>query len=585
MKTIKRLFSYIKYHWQVFVMGNILLIISVVLGLIMPRLGKYIIDEIIHKHVGAGLFPWQELMSVLALYALVGIAAAILDFVAKILLVKSSNQFTETMRNQVYDHIHKMPISYFDQVPAGTIVSRITNDTETIRQSFYVQVFSTLLVALAKIVGVYVAIFLLRWEVGIFLLLLIPGVYLFQKVYRKRATEMQAEIREINGKINGTLNENIKNVQLTQSYGREEKVMADFKALTAKQLEINERFYRFDWGMFNITFALSSLVMFMAVSWLLYGHLNLNMPVTVGFVYLIVNYVSQLFVPITAILDVLATIVKSIVSAERVFNVLDQPIEDDGKGIMDHVTGNMTASDIHFAYIEGQEVLKGIDFKADPGQMIAIVGPTGSGKSSLLNLLYRFYDPQEGRVLMDGTDIRDLERNGLRSHMGIVLQDPFLIEGTIYDNISLGNPAISKEMAIEALLKVGGKPLLDQHEKGIDEPISERGKNLSKGQRQLISFARALAYNPKVLILDEATASIDTETEQIIQKAMEVVQEGRTTIVIAHRLSTIRDADCIYVLVDGKIVEQGTHDELVARKGFYENLLHHQLSRAGQQGA
>lgn len=573
MKNVKRLFSYVKHHREVFILGNVMLIMAVALRLLMPRIGKFIIDDIIGKSADGGIVPVDLLVRTLILYGVVGIGAAILDFFANYFLIVSSNKFTEAMRNEVYDHIHSLPVSYFDQVPAGTITSRITNDTETIRQSFYINVFSGLLTSIVTMIGIYIALFLARWEIGIGMLIVLPGVWWFKTVYQKHATKAEAEIREINGEVSGKLNEIAKNVQLTRSYGKQEAITDGFRELTKKQVHLSQKLTRFDWAMFNIPGVVFRLLMFMAVAWLAYGHFNLNLEVSAGFIYLIVEYVSSISNPINRILDVLSTIIRSTVSAERVFTVLDTKIEDNGKTNLETTEGKMEAKAIHFSYVEGQKVLKNVDFTAEPGESVAIVGPTGSGKSSLLNLLFRFYDPQEGEVLIDGENIKQFDRSSLRSHMGIVLQEPFLIEDTVYHNISLGNPDITREDAEAALIRVGGQAILDQDTKGLDQKIIERGKNLSAGQRQLISFARALAYNPKILILDEATASIDTETEQIIQRAMNVVKAGRTTIIIAHRLSTIRDSDRIYVLVDGVVAEEGRHEELVERKGHYWQML------------
>lgn len=578
MQTIKRLFSYIRYYWRIFIVANILLIISVVMNMLLPRIGQYIIDDILLPVESTGLLPWPLIQQALVIYVALGITASLLNYVASYLMVKSSNRFTQQLRDDVYGHIHRMPIQFFDTVPAGTIVSRITNDTETIRQNFYINVFSEALVAFARIVGIFIAIATIRWEIAVALLILAPGVYLFQRIYTKHASGYMAEMRELHGQINGRINEITKNVQMTQSYGREEAVMKNFEQLTEDQWVVSQKFTRFDWAMFNIPENVIRIMMISAVVWLAYNHIELNLPVSPGELYAIINYITGLFWPITMILDVLAQIVRSIVSANRVFEILDKPVDEDGEIVLENVEGAMSLQDVFFEYVDDQPVLKGVDFQAARGQTVAIVGPTGSGKSSMLNLLFRFYDPQEGTVLLDGVDIRKIKRKSLREQMGIVLQEPFLFEGSVYSNISLNNKDISREAAEEALRKVGGISFFENGRKGLDEEITERGKNLSNGQRQLISFARALAYEPKILILDEATASIDTETEQVIQKAMDVVKKGRTTIIIAHRLSTIRDADAIYVLKAGKVVEKGRHEELLDLNGEYASMVRLQNS-------
>ncbi len=574
MPTIKRLFSYIRYYWRVFLVANIILIISVALNMILPRIGQHIIDDILLPVEGTGLIPWSLIKQALIIYVAVGVSASVLNYVASYLMVKSSNRFTQQLRDDVYGHIHRMPIQFFDTVPAGTIVSRITNDTETIRQNFYIHVFSDALVAFAQIVGIFIAVATIRWEIALVLIFLVPGVYYFQKIYTKQASGYMEEMRELHGQINGRINEITKNVQMTQSYGREQAVAERFEQLTEDQWTVTRKFTRFDWAMFNIPEKTIQILMISGVVWLVYAHLQLNLPITPGELYALINYIGSLYGPINIILDVLAQIVRSIVSAKRVFEILDKPMDEDGDIELGEVDGDISLHNVFFQYLVDQPVLKGVDFEAKRGQTIAIVGPTGSGKSSMLNLLFRFYDPQEGSVLLDGMDIRQIKRKSLREQMGIVLQEPFLFEGSVYSNISLNNEAISREAAEDALLKVGGGAFFGHGHQGLDEKITERGKNLSNGQRQLISFARALAYQPKILILDEATASIDTETEQVIQQAMDVVKQGRTTIIIAHRLSTIRDADAIYVLKAGKVVEKGRHEDLLRLDGEYAAMVH-----------
>lgn len=569
MKTILRLLSYIKYYWRTFLVGNILLIISVALSMILPRIVSYIIDFLLIPIENTGIIPWEAIQKALLIYGVLAFTGAILNYLAQQLLIRSSNRFTQALRNEIYGHIHRMPIHFFDTVPAGTIVSRITNDTETIRINFYVNVFADLLVALAQILGLLIALASIRIELLLMALILLPGMALFSKIYSKHASPYLKDIREFHGQVNGQINEITKNIQMAQSYGQEEEVLDHFQDLTQKKWEVSDKFTRFDWKMFNIPANFTRLLMYLAIAWLVYGHLELAMPVSPGMLYLVVEYMTSLMNPINIILDVFAQITQAIVSASRVFAILDRPIEEDGDRVLDQVDGQIETQNIYFSYPGGPPVLKGIDFEAKAGQTVAILGPTGSGKSSLLNLLFRFYDPDSGQVLIDGIDLKTVKRQSLRQHMGIVLQEAFLFEGSIYSNISLNNPLISRSQAEDALKKVGGEGFFRDGHKGLDEEITERGKNLSAGQKQLISFARALAYNPKILILDEATASIDTETEQIIQRAMDIVKEGRTTIIIAHRLSTIRDADCIYVLKAGRIVEKGLHEELLNQKGPY----------------
>jgi ATP-binding cassette subfamily B protein len=295
----------------------------------------------------------------------------------------------------------------------------------------------------------------------------------------------------------------------------------------------------------------------------------LGTAVSVGVLYAFVDYMNRMFAPVVGIVNQLSNLETARVSAERVFKLMDEEGIDVVSGSMERYKGDVRFDDVSFAYKKDEYVLKHISFHARQGETVALVGHTGSGKSSILNLLFRFYDTNEGRIIVDGTDVRDIPKQLLRQHMGIVLQDPFLFTGTIASNISLDNPAIGREKIEQALRDVGAYEMFSQLPGGIDAPVIEKGSTLSAGQRQLISFARALAYDPAILILDEATASIDTETEAIIQEALDVLKKGRTTFVIAHRLSTIRNADQILVLDRGVIVERGNHDELMEHRGKY----------------
>src|SRR5699024_807121 len=305
-------------------------------------------------------------------------------------------------------------------------------------------------------------------------------------------------------------------------------------------------------------------------------YLNGILGISIGTLYVFGDYITRLFDPIQGIIQQMAFVQQAIAAGERIFELMDTPGEIEEEKKLAIEAGKVDFNHVSLGYEEDKKVLKDIHFTANSDETVALVGHTGSGKSSIMNLLFRFYDPIEGQILIDGMNTVEYTRQSVRKGMGIVLQDPYLFTGTLYSNIALDDPTISKEKAEEALIKVGGKKMLENFEHGIFEPVVEKGSTLSSGQRQLISFARALAFDPKILILDEATSSIDTETEELIQQAMEVLKEGRTTFIIAHRLSTIQHADQILVLSNGEIVEQGTHQTLLEKDGQYAEMYHMQ---------
>lgn len=427
--------------------------------------------------------------------------------------------------------------------------------------------------------AIYGALFLLDVRLALIALPLVPILIVWIIVYRKFAARYNRIIRAKLSEINGMINESIQGMTIIQAFRRQKETNKEFE-------EMNEHYYTYQ----NKLLSLNSItshnlvnvvrnILFIIVIWMFWGD-SLRGAVSVGVLYAFVDYMNRMFAPIVGIVNQLSNLETARVSAERVFKLMDEEGIDVVSGKMDRYKGDVQFEDVSFAYKKDEYVLKHISFHARQGETVALVGHTGSGKSSILNLLFRFYDSNEGKIRVDGTDVRDMPKQLLRQHMGIVLQDPFLFTGTIASNISLDNPEISREKIEQSLRDVGAYDMFSQLTGGIDAPVIEKGSTLSAGQRQLISFARALAYDPAILILDEATASIDTETEAIIQEALDVLKKGRTTFVIAHRLSTIRNADQILVLDRGVIVERGSHDELMEQQGKYFAMYQLQLGAA-----
>ncbi|AVM23167.1 ABC transporter ATP-binding protein [Bacillus pumilus] len=500
------------------------------------------------------------------------VIAIFFQYAQHYLLQRIANRIIQKMRVDVFEHIQTLPIRYFDNLPAGKVVARITNDTETIRD-LYVTVLANFVTSAIYMIGIYIAMFLLNVKLALICLVAVPIIFLWSMTYRKFASVYNHRIRSIISDINAKLNEAIQGMTIIQAFRHEKVTKEEFD-------ELNNNHFRYQRKMLHLNSLLSHNLVnllrnlaYVALIWYFGGaSLSATGIVSIGVLYAFVDYLNRLFQPITGIVNQFSRLELARVSSERVFRLLDEPGTTVEEPVEKEMEGHVQFQDVTFAYNEGKNVLKNITFEAKKGQTVALVGHTGSGKSSIMNLLLRFYDIQQGDILIDGESIYHQSRQTLRKQMGIVLQDPYLFSGTIASNVSLGNEDIKRETIESSLKQVGATELLKHLPEGFDEPVVEKGSTLSSGERQLISFARALAYDPAILILDEATANIDTETEAIIQRALDVVKEGRTTFVIAHRLSTIKKADTILVLEKGEIVERGSHDQLMQQEGLYAQM-------------
>lgn len=571
MNTTQRLWQYALLYKKTLLVGLFLLAIAVAADLAGPFVAKKIIDDHIAKSVTNGL-EFKPIAVLLAVFFGLAVTTAIFRYGQYIMLQVGANRIIQKMRNDVYKHIQTLPINYFDRLPAGKVVSRVTNDTEAIHDLF-VTVVSQFAASFMTIFGVYIALFILDWKMACYALLVIPMLIVWAVLYRKYAAKYNHIVRGKLSDMNGMINESINGMTIIQAFGQEKQIEGEFN-------ELNDEYYKYQNKLVfldavtshNLVNVIRSLTFIMFIWYFGSAELDGQTAISVGMLYAFVDYITRLFNPVTNIVNQLARLERANVASERVFELLDEEGEAVDDTRIPRYKGDVAFNHVWFAYKDEEYVLKDINFEAKQGQTVALVGHTGSGKSSIMNLLFRFYDVTKGSITVDGKDIRDCSRQTLREHMGIVLQDPYLFTGTIASNVSLDDPRISRETVEEALKAVGGDRVLENLPGGLDEPVIEKGSTLSSGQRQLISFARALAFNPAILILDEATSNIDTETEEIIQHAMDVLKKGRTTFIIAHRLSTIKNADHILVLDRGEIVEQGTHDELLLHGGRYNQM-------------
>lgn len=577
MSIISRLLKELKVVRIAFFLAVGIAVLATVTSQLSPLCLRNMIDGPLTQ-IGSGKDRQVQLLQLAGLYLIAVVLGSALTYLGDRLLAHCGNKVAEHLRNEAYQVMQNLPISYFDDKPAGKIATRIVNDTETLRRQFYSSLVSVLIQVL-RIVFTYVLLFYLNPLAASMLLLLLPAFYGIQVFYKKLTDKPMKDFYDSRSDINNQVNELMHGASLIQLYHQEKTVLSEFDVTARKMSQADKHIV---WvsalSSWPLTEFLKNAVLAVILTIVGQQFLGGHSVITAGVLFVYLNYIIDLFEMMGFLVRLFPNVQRSLETGKRVLELLDQPQEADEKTQLIVNKGEVVFEHVSFAYEKEKTILHDISFKAKQGETIALVGHTGSGKSSIMNLLYRFYDPQKGKIYIDQQDIQQYSRESLRSHMGIVLQDPYLFTGTLASNVAMSHSGINREKVLEALEKVGARDLLARCKKGIDEPVKDKGTAFSSGERQLISFARTLYANPKILILDEATSHIDTETEEMIQKAMAVVKEGRTTFIIAHRLSTIQDADQILVISEGKIVERGQHDTLVKQNGIYA-----QMSRLQQQ--
>lgn len=566
VEVLKRLFSYLKPHKKAVAAALVILLLSVIGEVITPYLIKLFIDN----HITPRSFETGPIVMLVVTYIVIEIANVVLRYLQHYKFQVIALKVVQHLRIDVFSKVHRLGMRYFDQVPAGATVSRATNDTEAIKDLF-VNVLISFVQAVFLIVGVYIAMFLLNPLLAAYVIIAVPIIVLIIYLYRKWSAVVYVTMREKLSDLNAKLSESLSGMSIVQAFRQEKRLNREFD-------EINEAHYHSMMRNTKLNSLLLrpiiDLVYFGAIIILLsyFGIASFDRAIEIGVVYAFVTYITRFFEPINQMMEQLAIFQQAVVAAKRVFEVLDETDEepkqeDTGKQI---TNGLIEFRDVTFSYDGSTDVLKNISFTVRPGETTALVGHTGSGKSSIINLLMRFYEYERGDILIDGVSIKSYSQEEIRRRLGLVLQDPFLFYGTVKSNIRLYGDMTDEEVAAAA--KFVQADFIEALPEGLNEHVTERGSTYSSGQRQLIAFARTIAANPKILVLDEATASIDTETETAIQQSLDKMRKGRTTIAIAHRLSTIQDADQILVLHQGEIVERGNHQELLSQKGLYHKM-------------
>ena len=563
---LKRLFSYLIPHKKALAIALFILVLSVTGEVLTPFIIKVFIDN----HITPRSFETGPIVFLALSFIFIEVLNVVLRYYQHYKFQVIALKVVQQLRIDVFSKIHRLGMRYFDQVPAGAIVSRATNDTEAIKDLF-VNVLISVIQAVFLIIGVYIAMFLLNPVLALYILIVLPIIVYIVYLYRKLSAVVYMAMREKLSELNAKLSESLSGMSIVQAFRQEARLNREFD-------DINEVHY--DTMMRNTKLnsillrPIIDLVYFAAIIVLLtyFGVASFETAVEIGVVYAFVTYISRFFEPINQMMEQLAIFQQAIVAAKRVFEVLDET-DDEPKQL--NTAGQITDGciafrNVSFSYDGKVDVLKNISFTVRPGETVALVGHTGSGKSSIINLLMRFYEFERGEILIDGISIKDYSQKEIRQKLGLVLQDPFLFYGTVDSNIRLYGH-MSDEDVEEAIRFVQADFIRDLPHQS-KQRVTERGSTFSSGQRQLIAFARTIATNPKILVLDEATASIDTETEVAIQASLDKMRKGRTTIAIAHRLSTIQDAEQILVLHQGEIVERGNHQQLLAQKGLYHKM-------------
>ena len=571
-EILRRLFGYAKPYLKQFVVVGFLVLFSISYDIASPLIVGYIEELVV------GDFELKSLYVSVAVYAGVLVFSMASTYLQAVILQRVGQRIISDLREDLFTHIESLSHGQLNDIPVGKLVTRVTNDTNAISM-----MFTNLFVNLTKnafvILGILVAMLFLNYELTLMVLCFVPFILLFTVIFRKFSRRAYRKVKDATTDINTYLSENLSGIKVTQIFGREDEKMEEFRQKSQTLAKATQE-QIFVFGVFR---PLVYMLYISSILCLFYlggmGHLNhvtfLGQTISSGTIVTFYMYISKFFTPIQNLAEQFNWLQSALASSEKVFSIMDirpQMVDAPDAVELDEVKGDIEFRDVWFSYIPGEWVLQGVSFHVEPRQTVAFVGSTGSGKSTILSLICRNYEFQKGEILIDGIDIRKIRISSLRRHFGQMLQDVFLFSGTIRSNIVLREEKIPDEEIMKVCRYVNADHFINKLEHGLDEEVRERGNNFSAGQRQLLSFARTILHKPSVMILDEATANIDTETELLIQDSLEKMRSVGTMLIVAHRLSTIQHADNIIVLSHGRILEQGTHQQLLAAHGRYYQL-------------
>lgn len=576
LSIMMRLLQFAQPYWKVFTLSLIAMAVVSGINAYLPIIVQRYIDQYLVNDV----FEVGILVRVLLFYAGLTIAKLALTYIKDYLFKNASEQTVANLRRSIYEHVIHLEMRYFDQTPNGSIVSRVTNDTETIKEFW--NVFMQVANGLFNAISIAIAMFTLDVKLALIFMAFLPVVLILMYIYQKKSTVIYGRMREALSKVNTDLAESITGMMTIQHFNQTDRKKEEFDDVNQEYVDARIKMFKMDAVLLMPAISFIEVVVLVIIL-LMFGQEYLSgIAVNVGVLYAFTQYAKQFFNPIGEIMNSLSIFQNGIVSGSRVIHLIDK--DDLAPHANPEATGEVTAgkieiTDLTFSYDGENDVLKNINITAEAGETIALVGQTGSGKSSIINLLMRFYEFNRGQIKIDDQSIKEIKDSDLREKMGLVLQDSFMFYGNVRDNITMYGDFTDQEVR-KAAEFVNADKIIDNLEDGYQSKVIERGASFSTGEKQLISFARTILRDPTILILDEATANIDTETEMMIQEGLSNMRQGRTTIVIAHRLSTIKEADRIYVLRQGEIIESGTHDELIAQGGMYYDMYELQTTDA-----